>query len=87
MYRNATLVTRFVSFNMAAHRPVRLQLSGEQEVVREDPPTPLDNGRIQRFVYVHGPSDAPIFLNHRELLPDGSLIWVRREPDVDVPMQ
>jgi len=83
MVKNVTFVTRLVSFLDDSRHPAELLLSGDQEVVYEEPPHVLPNEQVRRFLLVRGPVNEPIRLARLECLPDGTLILVRREPELD----
>jgi hypothetical protein len=84
MLKFATFVTRFVSFMDDLGHPAELRLSAVQSLEKEDPPSLLPDGRIQRYIYIRGPVDAPIALVRNERLPDGTVVPVRYVPDVDL---
>ena len=80
-------ITRYVSYLDDSEQPTRLRLAPDQEVVGEEAPEPVSEGRFLRFLFVRGPADQPIRLTKEERLPDGSVVWVRYIPDVDEPCQ
>ncbi|MCZ7645613.1 MAG: hypothetical protein M5U26_10060 [Planctomycetota bacterium] len=84
MVHHATYGTRLVSFQDDPSHPAQVWLGEQQEVLREERPTPAGAGRFQRFLYVHGPMNVPVRLIRRERLGDGSEILVRYEPDLEV---
>jgi len=87
MQPNNATVTRYVSFFDDAQRPLRLRLAPDQEVVGEEEPEPVADGRFLRSLFVRGPLNRPIHLLRQELLPDGSVIWVRYNPETDLPFE
>ena len=83
MVKNATYVTRLVSFVDDSRHPAELHLSGDQEVVCEEPPHLLDDQQVRRFLMVRGPVNAPIRFARLECLSDGTPLWVWHEPELD----
>lgn len=84
MVKTATFATRFISFVDDPHAPAEILLSENQEVVAEDSPSLMNAGGLQRFMYVRGPLSQPVHIVRRERLPDGSMVSVRYEPDLDL---
>lgn len=82
--QSATYVTRLVSFVDEPQRPARLLLNEDQEVVSEERAAVLGFERVQRFLYVRGPAHLPVRFMRQEALEDGSRLWVRHEPELDI---
>ena len=54
MVKNATYVTRLVSFVDDSRHPAELHLSDDQEVVCEEPPHLLHGQHVRRFLMAVG---------------------------------
>jgi len=83
MVKNATFVSRLVSFSDDLRHPAELLLSEDQEIIYEEPPHVLPNQHVRRFLLVRGPVNDPIRLARLECLSDGTPLWVRHELELD----